>query len=139
MTNFEWKTRTPARENGYVVLAAAVVAIVYAVLIASKVADERLRLGAGAMLVLWVAFSIYRSRPRSITLVGGTLVFNNLGPVSLANLRQVRIRRLLGLEKTLEITSGSASRSIALHGVPHAIQLQLVQALQERVAGHTVA
>ena len=134
MTNFQWRNPNSTRENFYIALAPTIAIAVYLMLISTAIDHASEIAFGGVFIVAWAMFGTYRSRPRSISIADDKLVFNNLGAYSLVNLQRARLRRLMGLEKVLELKIGNATGTMALHGVPDDIQLKLVHALNERIA-----
>ena len=133
MTDLYWKTTNPQRERLYVLAAAGVALMIGAVLIGSSIAEPRAGLGISLLLCVWFSFTVYRVRPRRISLAGQALELNNIGRISLSELQFAQVRKQLGEEVLVVIAQGK-SRSMALHGVPEEIKRQLVRALQERIA-----
>ncbi|MCZ6804322.1 MAG: hypothetical protein O7D86_10410 [Proteobacteria bacterium] len=134
MTNIIWKTSNLKQEYFYLVIASIISASIYAVLIVPLFKDVFEGVLFGIFIVGWVAFSTYRTRPRVINLEGIELSFNNLGTYSLENLQDAKMKRILGVERVLEIKTGEATGTMSLHGVPNEIRVKLIEALRERIS-----
>jgi hypothetical protein len=134
MTNLSWRTEHAWRENLVALSAAVLLGAATLWLATTWYGAAQSAYAIAAFTGAWSAFATFRSRPREVALVDLDFALNNHGSYSLRGLTSARERRLLGLERVLELRVGSVSQTFALHGVPEPFRLQLLAALNERVA-----
>jgi len=134
MDSFSWQCESTRSETAKIVVGGSIAAVVYGVLFANMMPTTGWKIGVGAFVVAWVCFSVFRSRPRQVKVFDHSLYLSNQGTYSIEGLKVAKIRRLLGVEKSLYFKTAEGGVSIALHGMPEAMQQRLVQVLNQRIA-----